>query len=112
MNELLNPNVQDLVPVFEKEFSGMTVEQVEAKELNSILSRLPEMIVRLLNRDHKAFLMTFKEGNPDWNLMPISHLKDLPAVQWKLQNIRKIDGKKHQIEIKKLARALGLSLVP
>ncbi len=109
INELLNPKIRDLVPVYEKEFSGMTVEQIEATELNAILSQLPEMIVSRLTREDKNFLMTFKEGNPDWNLLPISHLMDLPAVQWKLQNIRKMDRKKHQIEVNKLARELDLS---
>jgi hypothetical protein len=37
--------------------------------------------------------------NPEWDLFPISGLKDLPAVQWKLKNIHsliKSNPQKHQ----------------
>ncbi|MEX2657388.1 MAG: nucleotidyl transferase AbiEii/AbiGii toxin family protein [Balneolales bacterium] len=107
MNELLNPNFRDFVPVMEKEFAGMTVEDVDATELNALLFRLPGMITSRLTRENKEFLLSFKEGSPDHNLLPIPNLMDFPAVQWKLQNIRKMDGKKHREQVEKLAGVLG-----
>ena len=27
------------------------------------------------------------ETKPDWSLLPFKHLQELPAIQWKLQNL-------------------------
>ena len=43
-----------------------------------------------LTADDKAFLLSFKNGEPDWALMTIADLSRLPAVGWKLANIRKL----------------------
>jgi len=43
--------------------------------------------------------LSFKQGNPDWNIFPLKILQDLPAVKWKLQNIQKlinINPEKHE----------------
>jgi uncharacterized protein (DUF924 family) len=29
-------------------------------------------------------------AEPDWTLMPFDHLKDLPAIRWKLLNLEKL----------------------
>ena len=38
----------------------------------------------------KKFLLSVKRGEPDWKLFDIEGVEQLPAVQWKLQNIRKM----------------------
>jgi hypothetical protein len=30
------------------------------------------------------------QGKPDWSLMACPHLRELPAIQWKLQNLAKL----------------------
>ena len=40
--------------------------------------------------------------------MPVTGIEQLPAIQWKLVNIRKMDKKKHKEALQKLQAALGL----
>jgi hypothetical protein len=37
--------------------------------------------------DHREFLVAFKKGNPEWELLGIPRIEKLPAVQWKIQNL-------------------------
>jgi hypothetical protein len=35
-------------------------------------------------------LLGLVAGEPDWNLMRCGHLRELPAIRWKLQNLAKL----------------------
>lgn len=52
-------------------------QMLQVHEVNSALSE-----------KDRSFLLSFKQGTPDWDLFPMPRLKELPAVQWKLKNIR------------------------
>ena len=52
-------------------------------------SLVKEIHSKLTNEDRK-FILSFKQGNPAWDIFPVTILKDLPAVKWKLQNIQKL----------------------
>jgi predicted nucleotidyltransferase component of viral defense system len=106
MNELLNPNAIDLKEIYTNEFDGMTIEPVGLDELINIQKKLSGLLLKDLTDKEKEFLITFKKGDPQWDLMPIAHLKDLPAVQWKLLNIKKMGEAKHQEMIRKLEEVL------
>jgi hypothetical protein len=43
-----------------------------------------------LTANHRAFLLGLVAGEPDWNLMRCGHLRELPAIRWKLQNLAKL----------------------
>ena len=51
-----------------------------------------------------------KLGEPDWSLLPIPHLAQLPAVRWKLDNIEalKSNSGKHADAVERLRRILEL----
>ena len=40
--------------------------------------------------------------------MPLEGIEQLPALQWKLQNIWKMDNQKHKAMLEKLRGTLGL----
>ena len=64
-----------------------------------------------LTEEDRLFLMSFKEGLPDWKLLNVKNAKELPAVRWKLQNIKKIkleNPQKHE----EMLRALDGILFP
>lgn len=107
MNELLNPTAIDLEGIYKKEFHGITNEPVELNELIEVQEELPKLILEDLKDREKNFLITFKQGKPQWELMPVSHLKELPGIQWKLLNIRKMDKQKHKEMLKKLENVLS-----
>lgn len=107
MNELLNPNTVDLKDIYTKEFQGMTTETVELEELMGVQKELPEMMLKSLKDEQKEFLISFKRGEPKWDLVPLPHLKELPGVRWKLLNIKKMSDHKHRKALKKLEEVLS-----
>jgi hypothetical protein len=67
-----------------------------------------ERLRKELTSDKKTFLVSLKAGEPNWSVMGIEGIEKLPAIQWKLTNIRKISVKKRAELLDKLKRTLGL----
>ena len=63
----------------------------------------------LLTKDDRAFLLSFKNAEPYWSLVPLDALQTMPAVQWKLANIRKLklNAKKHAKQLEALRKVLS-----
>lgn len=108
MSELLEPNLKDFRQLFEQEFAGMADEDVEHDELVAVRDRLIETIRNTMTENEKKFLLSIKQGEPDWDLLPVAGIDQLPAMQWKLMNILKMDKKKQKESLQKLQAALGL----
>ena len=108
MVEILNPQWGDLRPVFEREFQGMVVEPVTPEELRSIGEQLVSRLRKEMTQEERQFIVSVKEGKPQWNLLGVSGIEKLPAVQWKLQNIERMTPVKHQEALRKLRDHLGV----
>jgi predicted nucleotidyltransferase component of viral defense system len=108
MSELLDPNLKEFRLVFKQEFAGMAAEEVEYDELVAIRERLIETIKNTMTENEKKFLLSIKQGQPDWDLIPVEGVDLLPAIQWKLINIRKMEKEKQAESLQKLQSALGL----
>ena len=67
-----------------------------------------KLIKENLTEKERRFILSVKMGEPQWDLLEFEHIKNLPAVQWKLENINRMDTKKHQIAIDKLKNFLEL----
>ncbi|MFT5387608.1 MAG: putative nucleotidyltransferase component of viral defense system [Candidatus Omnitrophota bacterium] len=106
MHESLNPELKEFKSVYEAEFKGMTNEEVSYEELVEVRSRLVDIINKSLTSDEKNFLVSFKKGNPNWSLLDLKDVEDLPAVRWKLFNIQKMDAGKREDYVLKLKKAL------
>ena len=52
------------------------------------------------------FLINLKSGTPNWSLLPIDGIGNLPGIQWKLQNIKKIPDEKKKDQFNKLKQIL------
>ncbi len=48
------------------------------------------------------FILSVKEGKPEWNLLGAPGIENLPAVQWKLLNIGRMTPMKHREALRKL----------
>ena len=59
-----------------------------------------------LTEQVRRFLLSFKAREPEWSLLDIEGLQDLPAVQWKLINLNRMSDTKHQEALKKLEAVL------
>ncbi|MDU2940442.1 MAG: nucleotidyl transferase AbiEii/AbiGii toxin family protein [Enterobacteriaceae bacterium] len=107
LSEVLNPRWKDISELYANEFNGMTFDAVSLEELNAI----PQLMVTALKehftqRDYD-FLMSFKNGQPDWSLAPEEQIQHLPAVKWKLQNVGRIAKEKHVQASAKLETVLA-----
>jgi predicted nucleotidyltransferase component of viral defense system len=107
IHELLNPNPIDITTIYENEFIGMTNDRITMDELMEVQHTVPKLILDGLTKEEKTFLVSFQQTNPQWELMPISHLSEMPAVQWKLLNLSKMDKEKHQEYGKILQKTLN-----
>lgn len=109
MSELLSPNFQDFRQVYETEFKGMSSIDVSYEELEKIREELPSLILSKLSRNERKFLLSVKMGIPDFSLLSISGLENLPAIKWKVENILKMEPKKRIAATEKLKSILDLS---
>lgn len=63
---------------------------------------LVSMVSGGLTTPEKQFIVTVKEGRPQWDLIGIEGIENLPAVRWKLLNIGRMSPSKHRKAIHKL----------
>lgn len=108
INEVMDPNWKALETPFRTEFSGMTLTPVTLEELIAVRpAMLSALQAQFTNKDYK-FLLSFKRGEPDWELFDYPEVADLPAVLWKLQNITRLaqNSLKHAEQLNKLEAVL------
>lgn len=108
MVEVLNPGFGYIRPVFETEFQGMTLEEVTCEDLEKTREELVSMIAREMTIMEKQFIVSVKEGIPQWDLIGIAGIENLPAVKWKLLNIGRMNPSKHKKAVRKLRDSLGV----
>lgn len=110
IGELLTPNPQPLEVVYESDFVGMTTNDVPLADLLAARAQLFEELPRMLDDDERAFLLSLKRGEPNWDLLGIAEIARLPALQWKLQNVRRLiksNPTKHKKLLTKLQEKLA-----
>ena len=86
----------------------MTEKPVTLDDLIRAREDLIAALVGKMPDEHRRFLASFKRGKPDWEILSIPHAQKLPAVQWRLQNLGKMDPKKREQLINNLLKALGI----
>lgn len=108
MHELIKPNLKDLTAVYQSEFKGMTSDNVPLDSLYKARTDLIHEIHKALTEDERRFLVSLKSGNPEWKLLNVNGVESLSGIQWKLQNIQKMNADKRREQIAKLEKVLGL----
>lgn len=107
ISELLAPNLLPLQSVFEQQFQGMSQQTVSVADLEQARCQMLENIHARLTENHKAFLLSFKEGQPEWQRLKHPQAADLPAVKWKLQNILSLSSTQREKATRKLEKVLS-----
>lgn len=108
MAEVLAPTRKPLGDEFERGFAGMTQEPVALAELETAREAIIAAVVTDMPDDHRRFLLGFKRGEPDWNLLGLADAQNLPAVLWKQRNLERLPADKRS----ELADALEKVLFP
>lgn len=102
MVELLNPNFVDTREIYDKDFKDMVLEKVEYEELVETRNRLVQVIINSLTPEDKNFVLSVKRGEPAWDLLGLAGIENLPAVKWKILNIKNMPPTKHKKAFEKL----------
>jgi hypothetical protein len=90
VHEVLFGNEIDIAPAFANEFAGMTRNPVSLDDLLNVRRRLFAELPAALTAGQRAFLLGLVTGEPDWSLMTCPHLRDMPAIRWKLENLSRL----------------------
>ncbi len=109
MVELLAPSRLDISKEFARGFSGMTEQPVTLEELLQTREELIANIVGRMPEAHRKFLISFKKCEPDWRLLDLPGAEALPAVQWRLDNLRKMKNDRREALRERLGKALAQS---
>jgi predicted nucleotidyltransferase component of viral defense system len=104
--EMLAPSPQPLATTFEEQFRGMALMPVTVQELEQARETMIALIHARLTDRQRRFLLSFKGGEPDWSLLNLAGVSELPAVQWKLLNIRRMALPKREQALERLRHVL------
>lgn len=92
VHEVIFGNMIDIEDEYMRNFVGMTVEDVPLQVLLDARDELVRIVHSRLTQDQKDFLVSLTRAEPRWDLLDIPHLKDMPAIRWKLQNLKQLQG--------------------
>jgi predicted nucleotidyltransferase component of viral defense system len=108
MAEILNPRRNDITAEFRRGLLGMTAVPTTLEALIDARERLISDIVGNMPRRHRAMLLTFEQGEPDWSALGLANVDAFPAVRWRLENFRRRSAAKRDAEVLRLASVLGV----
>jgi predicted nucleotidyltransferase component of viral defense system len=109
VHEVLFPTLRDIRQEFENNFAGMTVEPVALETLVAAREQMMRELQQGMTADERRFLLSLVAAEPEWNLLDVPHVQQLPGVRWKLQNLerlRKADARKFADQSNTLAQLL------
>lgn len=107
MHEVLASGQKDIADEFERGFAGMTSEPVALPVLTGARARLIDEAVSRMPTAHKEFLISFERGEPDWAQLRTDAIDQLPAVQWRMQNLDGLSKERREQLVSALESVLG-----
>ncbi len=110
-HEVLFGPAKSLTDSFDREFLGMTSQEVSLAELEEVQQAVRGWLPKQLDDAERHFLVSLVSNVPDWTLLDIPHLKDMPAIRWKLANLERLqrdNKKKFAEQLAELRNYFGL----
>lgn len=110
-HEVLFGPAKSLAATFDREFLGMTSHVVSLEDLEAVQRKVRETLPSQLDDAERRFLVSLVSNTPDWTLLGIPHLKDMPAVRWKMANLGRLqreNWKKFAEQVTELRDRFGL----
>jgi predicted nucleotidyltransferase component of viral defense system len=107
MHEVLRAPQKDITEKYESEFAGMTADPVPLADLRAARAQLIDAMVGAMPAPHRAFLLGFEAGTPDWALLGLPEAANLPAVRWRQQNLDGLAPERRAELLVRLASALA-----
>jgi hypothetical protein len=112
ISEVLVPTRKDIAQEFAHGFEGMTTDAIALDELIAARETLITSISGGMPAPHRRFLLDFKRGAADWDLLGVPGASGLPAVRWKRINLDKLSGENRARLVAQLASVLKLDAQP
>ena len=85
----------------------MTDKPVSIEELVAAREALIGNIVGEMPDDHRRFLMSFERGEPEWVLLGLPDVAELPAVKWRELNLDHFTAEKRLALVESLEEVAG-----
>jgi len=104
--KLLAPNLIDLTGTYQKQFVGMTKDEISLQALEESRIALIKEIHHKLTDEQRRFLIGFKKSSPDWSLLKVEGIETLPSVRWKMLNLDKMKSSARREAVDKLTNVL------
>ena len=105
--DVLAPRRKDISRIYHEQFVRMTVEPVSLDALLEIRERLIREIHSRLDDKLKQFLLSVQRREPEWTLLGLQGVEELPAVKWRLLNLGKMSSASLDREIMRLEGVLS-----
>lgn len=105
IHEVLFARPQPLDFAYKREFVGMTAQPVALNELQAVQTALLRSVPAALDGEERAFLRSLARAEPEWALLGLPHLSEMPAARWKMANLlrlRQANPRKFQAQIRAL----------
>jgi predicted nucleotidyltransferase component of viral defense system len=90
IHEVLFPTPKDIELAYEGSFLGMTTAPVTLEALLDTRRRLLRELPAALDVAEREFLRSLVRAQPEWSLLDIPHIAELPAIRWRLQNLEQL----------------------
>jgi predicted nucleotidyltransferase component of viral defense system len=109
--ESLSPHPINQQEALENQFRGMTDIPFTYENYENAREQLITFVNSMLSEEDNAFLVSFEEGDMQWEESDYSDFRDFPSVQWKLLNVNKLKTQnpvKHRQKVERLKRFFGI----
>jgi hypothetical protein len=107
MHEVLAPVRKPLSQEYLRGFEGMTAQPVALEDLEATREELVAELVGKMPAAHRRFLVSFEEGKPEWELLNLASVANLPAVRWRQINLDSLSEEKRAALVARLRETLG-----
>jgi hypothetical protein len=84
----------------------MTYEPVSMEQLEKTFIRMVRKIHAAITDADRNFLVALKRGTPDWKAFTLPEAERLPAIQWKILNLDRMNPDKRKKAAAKLEKVL------
>lgn len=91
VHEVLFPALRDISLEYERNFQGMTADPVPLPDLLAARTRMTQELQQGLDENERRFLLSLVGNKPEWHLLGLEHLDQLPGIRWKLRNLEQLE---------------------
>ena len=75
---------------FNRTAKNMIFHDIAWEDIAGIRKELQKNILKNLTEKQREFLISVVKAKPMWDCLPFGDLSDLPAVKWKINNLKKL----------------------